>query len=1134
MKRISLLPFVILMFIGLKNNYAQAPDWTRVLQTNTYGEQYANVVDVDANSMYSAASFSGPITFEGTNYASIGHRDLFLIKTNYSGNITWIKQIDAHASGTIYANAIKVDASGNIYVTGIISGSSTIGNSTISSFDNRNAVFLAKFDSDGNGLWATTLFYSIGDSFIRLSIDASGNAYLICNTSKLIKISSTGTKVWEQTYPVNTLQAIAIYGSNLYVGGCLQSGTTNFGTIPLTSLGSLNTGFIVKADLDGVYNNSIVVDGSTSPREEGSTVTDIICDNSGNLIITGGYQKDLILGTITQLNSYSNHFIYIAKCDNNLNFSWAKSSFALNYYASTIFLYRLFLDNSGNIYQYGSSLNEIKYESVLVTPGANQFLFKFDSNGNPIKGSTLNNTNIDRVTLYSDGKVFLGKYFISDGSNYGNFNLTQLNSDLTLGWEKTSSNSLSGTVKINYTKHDSNGNTYIHARVIGYCNYFGTTFNTNKSLTVISKHDINGNLLWTNQISDFNPFLLGKSFILDKDNNILIVGVFKTSLTIGTTTLTSTNTNYEGYVAKYNSSGVFQWASKLNLGGNVTNRITVAVDNNSNILVSGVKTPENYIVKFDSNGNQIWAKSFPMESYYFSQVTTDANNNIYLTSETYLAMNTGTTTIGTITFNQLREDGATVLIKFDPDGNALWVKTYGGVSGANSPKGFPCDSKTDASGNTYLWGWCENNSVFGSTTLTNPFPSPEKFSYYIAKINTEGDIVWAKAIYENKYAFNYGDLLDLDKNGNIYVGGHFIDKISVEGTVYTPEGLTDFFVIKYNDKGEFNWIKTAPSNASKSGFINSLGIFEENILTIVGDAVKKPTLGGISINSKGGSNGIIATLGNLKYINVSSNTLTIAAAANSTNNVNITSNINWTVSSNQAWITPSSTGGSGNATLTLTASINPTITTRTATVTISGSGVSDQTITVTQDAGAAALSVSSSSLTIAAPANSTNTFSITSNINWTTNSDQNWLTTSVASGSGNATITLTATANPNTVTRTAIVTVSGSNVASQTVTVTQDAGTTGIDEIAGLEKVKIYPNPSNGRFTLRLDHYNNQNIEVSICDALGNTLKKFSINGIPEIYTDEVNLENIAKGLYFVIIQTNKSKVVKTITITNP
>ncbi len=174
-------------------------------------------------------------------------------------------------------------------------------------------------------------------------------------------------------------------------------------------------------------------------------------------------------------------------------------------------------------------------------------------------------------------------------------------------------------------------------------------------------------------------------------------------------------------------------------------------------------------------------------------------------------------------------------------------------------------------------------------------------------------------------------------------------------------------------------------------------------------------------------------------LSVSSNALSIAAPANSTQTFNVVSNTSWTVVSSQTWLALSSPSGTGNSQLTLTAQANPIATSRTATVTISVSGVPDQIITVTQDAAAAILILPVSTLTIAAPANSTKTFAIISNTNWTVASSNTWLVASSATGSANATITLTAQANPTTTTRTATITVTAPNVAPQTITVTQEA-----------------------------------------------------------------------------------------------
>lgn len=78
---------------------------------------------------------------------------------------------------------------------------------------------------------------------------------------------------------------------------------------------------------------------------------------------------------------------------------------------------------------------------------------------------------------------------------------------------------------------------------------------------------------------------------------------------------------------------------------------------------------------------------------------------------------------------------------------------------------------------------------------------------------------------------------------------------------------------------------------------------------------------------------------NTNYLN-----FTAAAGAQS---LSITSNINWTISGVPAWLTVSSTSGTGNKNITLNASANVGAANRTATITVSGSGIS-KLITVNQ------------------------------------------------------------------------------------------------------------------------------------------------------------------------------------------
>ena len=82
---------------------------------------------------------------------------------------------------------------------------------------------------------------------------------------------------------------------------------------------------------------------------------------------------------------------------------------------------------------------------------------------------------------------------------------------------------------------------------------------------------------------------------------------------------------------------------------------------------------------------------------------------------------------------------------------------------------------------------------------------------------------------------------------------------------------------------------------------------------------------------------------------LSKNTLSLNSEINSSSTINIASNISWTASSDQTWLSVSPASGTNNGTLTLKAlSANTGLTARSAIVTVSGTGVAPQTITITQ------------------------------------------------------------------------------------------------------------------------------------------------------------------------------------------
>jgi hypothetical protein len=304
------------------------------------------------------------------------------------------------------------------------------------------------------------------------------------------------------------------------------------------------------------------------------------------------------------------------------------------------------------------------------------------------------------------------------------------------------------------------------------------------------------------------------------------------------------------------------------------------------------------------------------------------------------------------------------------------------------------------------------------------------------------------------------------------------------------------------------WLKISSSSGSNNATIT---------LTAKANTSSTKRTATVTISGTGAtSQTITITQVEKPVLKISSNTLAVKASSNSTIAFSITSNINWAVSSNQAWLTSSKTSGSGNTTVTLTASANVASSTRTATVTVSGTGVTAKTITITQDAAASVLTVSTNALTIASAANSKKTFDIASNISWAISSSQSWLTASKTSGAGNATITLSAVANTSATKRTASVSVSGTGVTAQTITVTQDAGTSDII-ITENSDLSIYPNPvDNVLFLVGVP----KNVEITIFNISGKTVISTKSNG------NQIDISMLSKGIY--IIRIIDSKNVKT------
>ena len=136
--------------------------------------------------------------------------------------------------------------------------------------------------------------------------------------------------------------------------------------------------------------------------------------------------------------------------------------------------------------------------------------------------------------------------------------------------------------------------------------------------------------------------------------------------------------------------------------------------------------------------------------------------------------------------------------------NYEWAKTF---TGANYD--YAKDMVVDKLGNVYIAGY------FSSPTLTIDNIVLENYSIhrdgYIAKLNSNGDVLWAKVIGgigDEEVSF-----IEIDTMNNIYISGTFgSEPIHIDTTTITNIYLLDIFVAKLNPFGDVLWTDVIGSN----------------------------------------------------------------------------------------------------------------------------------------------------------------------------------------------------------------------------------------------------------------------------------------------------------------------------------
>ncbi len=426
----KLISLLLCIFCILIVN-AQTPNWLWAKNAGGTKNDYSKSITtcLGGNTAITGYFEAPSVTFGSNTLNSAGQTDIFIAKYDASGNVLWAKSAGGTLSDVAYS--ITSDSSGNLYITGKFQSSTINFGSTTLINSGTDDIFVAKYDPNGNVLWAK-------------------------------KAGNTGSEI------ANAISADS--SGNVYITGYFGSPTVTFGSTTLTSVGGTDC-FVVKYD-----SNGNVLWAKSAGGTSGDIGNTIFADNGGNIFVTGYYYSPSIsIGSNSLANNGTNTAdIFFVKYDGAGNVIWAKG------YGGTDqdFPYGAVSNATGNIYMAGTYKNvSITFGSTtLSNSGSNDlFVVKYDMNGNVLwakKAGAANDDEVTGIATDANDNAYITGYFESPAILFGSFNLTNVTNNGT-------------QYDIFFTQYDPNGNVPWAKSIGGISSDYGYSLTVDPSNNLV-------------------------------------------------------------------------------------------------------------------------------------------------------------------------------------------------------------------------------------------------------------------------------------------------------------------------------------------------------------------------------------------------------------------------------------------------------------------------------------------------------------------------------------------------------------------------------------------------------------------------------------------------------------------------
>ncbi len=436
------------------------------------------VTDASGN-VYVVGSFENSASWGTRTIASNGGNDIFMTKYSPNGKVLWA--VNQGGGDADAASSVAIDAAGDVIMTGSFRTSGSFGtgnNLTSSGIDD---IFISKLDPSGNVIWSKKAGGTDQDVALAITTDNLNNIYIAgyfkgllifpgTSTSLtgaggtdafLAKYDSNGNLVWAKSAGGagnDFAHGIALNGGNVAMVGQFDL-TGNFSGTNLSSAGSSDAFIAEYATSTGNLNWVSKIGGT------GADIGFAITSANNSYVITGQFSNSVSIGS-SNFISAGNSDVFVCRYNSSGVPVWATKAggvsqdagrgIAMNSLGNKAFVTGSFAETanfgSTNLSSFGNL--DVFVATVDFTTGDFETVYQ---NGGPAddeaRGITAGTTNTSFITGYFNGQGSFGNV---DLTSAGDWDIFVHKFTLIVG--SNLQNGLVAWYKMNGNANDASGN----------------------------------------------------------------------------------------------------------------------------------------------------------------------------------------------------------------------------------------------------------------------------------------------------------------------------------------------------------------------------------------------------------------------------------------------------------------------------------------------------------------------------------------------------------------------------------------------------------------------------------------------------------------------------------------------------